>query len=106
MWLLDTLPYYIKEVGMNDFFDDDFDEHDDFNYDNFDDEDRYFDDDIHNDMDDISDNVGPVETETSGTGLEWYEMAFLGGLAEDLADEKRKRQRRREKDRNNPKHKS
>jgi hypothetical protein len=90
MWLLDTLPYYIKEVGMNDFFDDDFD-----------DEDHFFDDEIDNELDDISNNVGSEDSEKSRTGLEWYEMAFLGGLADELSDEKRKRQLRRDKtDRN------
>jgi glycosidase len=104
MWLLDTLPYYIKEAGMDNFFDDDFEYYDGYN--DFDDQDSFYDDDIDNDMDEISNGEGSGYSEKSRTGLDWYELAFLGGLAEELSEEKRKRQLRREKDRNNPKHKS
>jgi hypothetical protein len=73
------IPYYIMEDTMDydDF--DDFDEHDDYN--DFNDEDHFYDDDIDNDIDEISNGEGSGEPDTGRTGLEWYEMAFLGGLA-------------------------
>jgi hypothetical protein len=90
---------------MDDFFDDNFDEHDDFEDDDLD-EDRYFDDEFDNELDDISNGEGSGEPDTGRTGLEWYEVGLLGVLAEELADEKRKRQRRRYKtDRNHFKRK-
>jgi hypothetical protein len=93
------------EAGMDDFFDDYFEDYDDSN--DFDDEDHFYDNEIDNDKDDISDNVGSEDSEKSRTGLEWYEMAFLGGLAEELSEEKRKRQLRRYKtDRNHFKRKA
>jgi hypothetical protein len=85
---------------MNDFFDDDFDDFDDF-----DDEDCYFDDEIDNDIDDISNGEGSGASEKSRTGLEWYEIALLGALAEELSEEKKQR-RRPKNDRNHPKRKS
>jgi hypothetical protein len=82
------IPYYIKEAYM------DFDEYDDFedheDYESFD-EDPFYADDFETDLEDTSGEMGPVERETSRTGLEWYEMAFLGALADELSDEKRKR---------------
>jgi hypothetical protein len=97
------IPYYIMEDTM------DYDDFDDFEgddeYDDFDDEDRYFNDDIENDIDDISDNIGSGDSEKSRTGIEWYEIGLLGALADELSEEKKQR-RRRVKDRNNPKRKT
>jgi hypothetical protein len=87
---------------MDDFFDDDFEDNDE--YDDFDDEDHFYDDEIDNELDDISNNVGSGDSEKSRTGLDWYELAFLGGLADELSEEKKRR--RRVKDRNNPKRKT
>jgi hypothetical protein len=84
---------------------DDFEDND--GYDDFDDEDPFYDDDSDTDLEDTSGEMGPVETETSRTGLECYELAFLGSLAEELSEEKRKRQLRRDKtDRNHFKRKA
>jgi hypothetical protein len=80
-------------MDFDDF--DDFDEHDDYN--DFNDEDHFYDDEIDNDIDEISNGEGSGEPDTGRTGLEWYEVGLLGALAEELADEKRKRQRRRYK---------
>jgi hypothetical protein len=85
----------------------DFDDLEDFEdndeYDDFDDEDRYFDDEFDNELDDISNGEGSGYSQTSRTGLEWYEIGLLGALAEELSEEKKRR--RREKDRNPPKRK-
>jgi hypothetical protein len=75
---------------------DDFEDND--KYDDFDDEDHFYDDDI--------DNEGSGEPDIGRTGLEWYEIAFLGSLADELSEEKRKRRRRVKKDRNHIKRKS
>jgi hypothetical protein len=89
-------------MDFNDF--DDLEGNDEYN--DFNDEDHFYDDEIDNDIDEISNGEGSGEPDIGRTGLEWYEMAFLGGLAEELADEKRKRQRRRYKtDRNHFKRK-
>jgi hypothetical protein len=86
----------------------DFDEYDEFEdrdeYDDFDDQDSFYDDDIDRDLEDTSGAMGPVETETSRTGLEWYEVGLLGALANELSEEKKRRWR--VKDRNNPKRKT
>jgi hypothetical protein len=87
-------------MDFDDF--DDLDEHD--KYDDFDDEDPFYDDDFNPDLEDTSGEMGPVKTETSRTGLEWYEVGLLGALADELSEEKK--QRRRVKDRNNPKRKT
>jgi hypothetical protein len=84
-------------MDFNDF--DDLEGNDEYN--DFNDEDHFYDDDIDNDIDEISNGEGSGDSEKSRTGLDWYELAFLGGLAEELSDEKRKRQRRLKKD---PKH--
>ena len=86
----------------------DFDDFDDFeDRDDYDDdfEDCFWEDDMDKEIDDPSEKIGTNETEISRTGLEWYEMAFLGGLADELSDEK-KRRRRLKKDLKYPRHKS
>jgi hypothetical protein len=82
---------------------DDFDDYEDYNdYDDF--EDCFWEDDMDKEIDDPSEKISTNETESSRTGLEWYEMAFLGGLADELSEEKKQR-RRLKKDRNHPKRK-
>ena len=78
---------------MPDYFDDydDFEDHDDF--DDFHDEDRYFDDDIDNDIDDISNGEVSGEPDADRTGLDWYEVGLLGALADELSEEKKRRRR-------------
>jgi hypothetical protein len=90
----DTMDY----DGFDDFEDND-------EYDDFDDEDSFYDDEIDNEPDDISNNAGSGDSEKSRTGIEWYEIGLLGALADELSDEKRKRRRRVIKDRNHPKRK-
>ena len=89
---------------MPDYFDDydDFEAHDD--YDGFD-EDRFYDEDFERDIDDPLEEIGPVKSEASRTGLDWYEVGLLGALADELSEEK-KRRRRLKKDLKYPRHKS
>ena len=87
---------------MPDYFDDydDFGDHGD--YDGFD-EDPFYEDDFDTDLEDTSEEVGPVETETSRRGLTWYEIGLIGSLADEISDEK-KRRRRLKKDLKYPRH--
>jgi hypothetical protein len=76
-------------MDFNDF--DDLEGNDEYN--DFDDEDHFYDDEIDNDIDEISNGEGSGEPDTGRTGLEWYEIAFLGGLADELSEKKKQRRR-------------
>ena len=72
----------------------DIDDYDDFGDEGFND-DGFIENDPFDEPDDVDDPVN--ETDNDGGGLGWKEVAFLGVMSEQIADEKRWRRKGRRK---------